>query len=128
MNQSFKQKFVSYLTDGLPIHIPDDEVLTFYAVLADFIDKSDNEFEGYYLKEDGYVLISDSYTDFLKVSYKDNKIIFQHANPKAYQNFDPESILKMGLAFMGVLVFVENMAPSKDSNNIAQKHYDQWRI
>lgn len=128
MQQSFKEKFVEYLTNGLPIHIPDDEVLTFYSVLADFIDKSDNEFEGYYLKEDGYVLISDKYTDFLKVNYKDNKIIFKHANPNAYQSFDSESILKMGLAFMGVIVFIESMTPSTDSNNIARNHYDQWRI
>jgi hypothetical protein len=128
MHASFKEKFVDYLTNGLPIHIPDDEVTIFYKVLSDFIEKADNEFEGYYLKEDGYVLIADKYTDYLKVSYKDNKIIFQHANSVEYKTFDSDTMLQMGLAFIGVLVFIESMTPSTDSNNIAPKHYDQWRI
>jgi len=128
MQKTFQEKFVEYLTNGLPIHIPDDEVRTFYKVLSDFIDNADNEFEGYYLKEDGYVLIADKYTDYLKVSYKDNKVIFQHANPEDYRNFDSDSMLQMGLAFIGVLIFIESMTPSDDSNNIAPKHYDQWRI
>ncbi len=121
MQQSFQEKFIEYLTNGLPIHIPDDEVRTFYNVLSDFIDNADNEFEGYYLKEDGYVLIADKYTDYLKVSYKDNKIIFQHANSQDYRSFDSNSILQMGLAFMGVLIFVENMTPSNDYKNISPK-------
>mgnify|MGYP003650452268 CR=1 FL=1 len=128
MEQTFKAKFVEYLTNGLPIHISDDEVCTFYNILADFIDNADNEFMGLHLKEEECVLISDQYTDYLKVSYEDNKIIFQHANPKSYLIHDSDLMLKVGMAFIGVLIFIESNAPSSDKNNISRKHYDQWRI
>ncbi len=123
-----REKIIKYLTEGIDIHIPEDEVQTFYDLVTKYINEADNEFEAFFFPSEEYVLISDKYTDYLKCTYENNKIIFLHANSDNEFYRDPEFTLKAGLAFIGVLLFIESFAPSSDSAYISQKHYDQWRI
>ena len=124
-----RQKFIEYLTNGIEIHIPDDEVHLFYKTVTDFINDAHNDFEAYYFDKDEYVLIADKYTDYIKFSYSNNKIIFKHASSSIIDPLqDSDFVLNMGLAFLGVVIFIESMSPSEDSASISQKHYDQWRI
>lgn len=123
-----QQKFVKYLTEGIDIHIAEDEIEIFYKEVTDFINKADNQFEAYYMKLDEYVLISDKYTDYIKFSYSNNKIIFKHANNTEAAFQDSDFVLNMGLSFLGILIFIESLSPSEDSLVISRKHYDQWRI
>mgnify|MGYP003638344359 FL=1 len=127
MQQSFKEKFVKYLTDGIPVHIPEDEVFIFYRELKDFIDKADNKFMAFYEEGENKLTISDISKDYLYVSYEDDKIIFRqplHANILESQ----ENILIAGQAFLGVVIFIESITPSEDSNFISEKHNDQWKF
>lgn len=123
-----KNKFVKYLTEGIDIHIPNDEVDMFYDFVTKFINEADNDFEAYFIREDEKVLICDKYFDYLKFNYKNNKIVFEHAVAGSDYDRDPEYILKMGLAFVGVLVFIESLAPSEDSTIIFPEHYDKWKL
>ena len=123
-----KQKFTEYLTQGIDIHIPDDEVETFYKMITKFINSAENNFEAYFMELDGYVLICDKFTDYLKFKYEDDKIIIMHAHPNSEHYYDSEFALKMGLAFIGVVVFIESFAPSEVGSFIAKNHYDQWQI
>lgn len=127
MQQSFKEKFVKYLTDGIPVHIPEDEVFIFYRELKDFIDKADNKFMAFYEEGENKLTISDISKDYLYVSYEDDKIIFRqplHGNILESQ----ENILIAGQAFLGVVIFIESITPSEDSNFISEKHNDQWKF
>tara|TARA_R110001599_G_scaffold3741_1_gene20537 strand:+ start:56 stop:439 length:384 start_codon:yes stop_codon:yes gene_type:complete len=127
VQQSFKEKFVKYLTDGIPVHIPEDEVFIFYRELKDFIDKADNKFMAFYEEGENKLTISDISKDYLYVSYEDDKIIFRqplHANILESQ----ENILIAGQAFLGVVIFIESITPSEDSNFISEKHNDQWKF
>ena len=127
MQQSFKEKFVKYLTEGIPVHIPEDEVFIFYRELKDFIDKADNKFMAFYEEGENKLTISDISKDYLYVSYEDDKIIFRqplHANILESQ----ENILIAGQAFLGVVIFIESITPSEDSNFISEKHNDQWKF
>ena len=127
MQQSFKEKFVKYLTGGIPVHIPEDEVFIFYRELKDFIDKADNKFMAFYEEGENKLTISDISKDYLYVSYEDDKIIFRqplHANILESQ----ENILIAGQAFLGVVIFIESITPSEDSNFISEKHNDQWKF
>ena len=127
MQQSFKEKFVKYLTEGIPVHIPEDEVFIFYRELKDFIDKADNKFMAFYEEGENKLTISDISKDYLYVSYEDDKIIFRqplHANILESQ----ENILISGQAFLGVVIFIESITPSEDSNFISEKHNDQWKF
>ena len=108
---SFKEKFVKYLTDGIPVHIPEDEVFIFYRELKDFIDNADNKFMAFYEEGENKLTISDISKDYLYVSYEDDKIIFI-----------------AGQAFLGVVIFIESITPSEDSNFISAKHNDQWKF
>ena len=104
---SFKEKFVKYLTEGIPVHIPEDEVFIFYRELKDFIDKADNKFMAFYEEGENKLTISDISKDYLYVSYEDDKIIFRqplHANILESQ----ENILISGQAFLGVVIFIES--------------------
>mgnify|MGYP003649902328 FL=1 len=123
----FKEKFVKYLTEGIPVHIPEDEVFIFYRELKDFIDKTDNKFMAFYEEGENKLTISDISKDYLYVSYEDDKIIFRqplHANILESQ----ENILIAGQAFLGVVIFIESITPSEDSNFISAKHNDQWKF
>ena len=123
----FKEKFVKYLTEGIPVHIPEDEVFIFYRELKDFIDKADNKFMAFYEEGENKLTISDISKDYLYVSYEDDKIIFRqplHANILESQ----ENILIAGQAFLGVVIFIESITPSEDSNFISEKHNDQWKF
>jgi len=123
----FKEKFVKYLTEGIPVHIPEDEVFIFYRELKDFIDNADNKFMAFYEEGENKLTISDISKDYLYVSYEDDKIIFRqplHANILESQ----ENILIAGQAFLGVVIFIESITPSEDSNFISEKHNDQWKF
>ena len=123
----FKEKFVKYLTEGIPVHIPEDEVFIFYRELKDFIDKADNKFMAFYEEGENKLTISDISKDYLYVSYEDDKIIFRqplHGNILESQ----ENILIAGQAFLGVVIFIESITPSEDSNFISEKHNDQWKF
>ena len=127
MQQSFKEKFVKYLTDGIPVHIPEDEVFIFYRELKDFIDNTDNKFVAFYEEGENKLTISDISKDYLHVNYEDDKIIFRqppHANILESQ----ENMLIAGQAFLGVVIFIESITPSEDSNFISEKHNDQWKF
>ena len=123
-----QQKFVKYLTEGIEVHIPDDEVQVFYKTITDFINEAHNDFEAYYLDNDGHVLICDKYIDYIKFCYENNRIIFKHVHASNESYHDSDFVLNMGLAFLGVVIFIESIAPSEDSLIISRKHHDQWRI
>ncbi len=123
-----RNKFVKYLTEGIDIHIPEDEVQIFYEMITQFINESNNDFEGIFLKDEENVLIADKYFDYIKFKYSENKIMFEHAHPSDSHYVDPEFVLNMGLAFVGVMVFIEKFAPSGDVAYIFPQHYDYWRI
>ena len=124
-----KNKFVQYLTEGIDIHIPPDEVEDFYYYIERFINEADNHFEAYFLKDEEKVLISDRYFDYIKFKYSNNKIIFEHANlGDEHYYTDHDFVLNMGLAFVGVLIFIEQFAPSEDASCIFPEHYDKWRL
>ena len=123
-----KEKFVKYLTEGIDVHIPDDEIEMFYKSVTEFINEAPNEFEAYHLKNEGCVLISDKYLDYIKFFYENDKVLFKHVHATNESFYDSEFVLKMGLAFLGVLIFIESLAPSEDSALISRKHHDQWRL
>ena len=127
MQQSFKEKFIKYLTDGIPVHIPEDEVFIFYRELKDFIDNADNNFMAFYEEGENNLTISDISRDYLHISYEDDKIIFKQP---PYVNIleSQENILIVGQAFLGVVIFIESITPSEDSNFISEKHNDQWKF
>ena len=124
---SFKEKFVKYLTEGIPVHIADDEVHLFYKTLKEFIDNADNQFMAFYSKGDDEVTISDIKKDYLRVSYEKDNVIFKQPRYSTIQE-SQESITITGQAFLGVLVFIESMSPSEDSNFISEKYNDQWKF
>ena len=113
----FKEKFVKYLTDGIPIHIPDDEVFIFYKELKNFINKADNDFIGFYETGDEEVVISDISQDYLRISYSDNKIIFKQPAFSSIKD-SVHNLFMAGQAFLGVIVFIESLSPSEDSTFI----------
>tara|TARA_R110001583_G_scaffold162507_1_gene314726 strand:+ start:274 stop:645 length:372 start_codon:yes stop_codon:yes gene_type:complete len=122
---SVKEKFVNYLTEGMPIHIPDDEVVLFYKSLKSFIDDANNDFMAFYLEGDEDLIISDINHDYLRVCYEDDKIIFKHAQPGSLEE-TPDQLLIAGQAFLGVLVFIESIVPSEDAVFIESRRYDKW--
>jgi len=136
----FREKFIKYLTDGIPVHIPEDEVFLFYNALKDFIDNADNQFMAFYSDGDAELMISDIGKDYLRVRYENEKIVFrqpiqddvskfevyvkQHEK-LAKANFEAEgNILMAGQAFLGVVMFIESISPSEDSNFIESIRHD----
>ena len=123
----FKQKFVDYLVDGLPVSILSEEVPVFYKELDMFVNTAPNDFEASYSSTQNCLSIYDKYTEYLSVSYDDSRIIFRSDLQQSIQNHpDPETIMKMGEAFLGVIIFVESIAPSADSRVIPGYYRDKW--
>jgi hypothetical protein len=123
----FREKFIKYLTEGIPVHIADDEVHLFYKSLKEFIDNADNQFMAFYSEGNDEVTISDIKKDYLRVSYEKDNVIFKQPRYSTIQE-SQESITITGQAFLGVLVFIESMSPSEDSNFISEKYNDQWKF
>lgn len=126
-DKSFKAKFTKYLTEGIPVHISEDEVFLFYEALDSFINEASNSFESYYLKGDDSLTICDKYAEYLNVSYEASKIVFRlptSGTPIPLMTNDDHQLL--GEAFLGVLLFVENLAPSGDLKVISEDYLDKW--
>ena len=124
---SFKEKFVKYLTEGIPVHINKDEVHLFYKSLKDFVNDADNNFMAFYLDGDDEVVISDLTKDYLRVNYENDKIVFRQPALGDIKE-STTSIFATGQAFLGVLIFIESIAPSEDSSFISEKYNDQWKF
>ena len=123
----FRHRFVDYLVNGMPVSISSEEVPIFYRELDNFINEAPNDFEAAYSRTKDCVEIYDKYLEYLTVSYDDSKIIFKsdiHADLQ--RHIDPESIMKMGEAFLGVIFFIESISPSADSKSIPRAYRDKW--
>ena len=125
-----RSKFVEYMTEGIPVEIPPEDQETFYVELDKFINSANNDFESVYNKTMERVSIYDKFFDYLNVSYQDSRIIFMTSNQPAgaFSQIDKETQRKIGEAFLGVVLFVESIAPSEDSNLIPRKYHDSWCI
>ena len=119
----FREKFIKYLTDGIPVHIPEDEVFLFYNALKDFIENADNQFMSFYSDDDKELMISDIGKDYLRVSYENEKIVFRQPIPCDVQE-SQGNMLITGQAFLGVVMFIESISPSEDSNFIESIRHD----
>ena len=125
MQRDFRQKFITYLTEGIDIHIPDDEVYMFYEHLGNFINNADNSFDSFYSMGEDQLAICDSYMTYLLVKYANNKIQFRKTSDLISK--DPRSILRGAQAFVGVLLFIESLSPTIDGDIIPEAYHDQWR-
>tara|TARA_Y100000593_G_C4296676_1_gene331036 strand:- start:1652 stop:2038 length:387 start_codon:yes stop_codon:yes gene_type:complete len=127
---SFKQKFIEYLSNGMPVHIPDDEVSLFYKELSKSINNSSKQdFKSTYLKIDDCVVISDKFIDYLKVSYINNKVIFRTTDHTKDQfRVNREVARKMGEAFLIVYSFIEKALMKESSNQHNGSSSDNWAI
>ena len=124
---NFRDKFVDYLTSGIPVSIASDEVSLFYQQLSESVNDAPNDISALYLKNDDSILLSDNYIDYLRVSFKDDRIIFKTTEFTKHQNMlDAPSAKKMGEAFLGVVFFVESISPSTDSDIIPREYHDKW--
>jgi len=126
-DKNFKRKFTKYLSSGIPIHIPEEEVFLFYEELDKFVNLSPNSFESYYLKGDDSLTICDAYSEYLNVSYEDSKIIFRiprRSTPIPLMTPDDHRLL--GETFLGVMIFIEKHAPSGDLKVIDEAYFDKW--
>ena len=107
--------------------IASDEVSLFYQQLSEFVNDAPNDISALYLKNDDSILLSDNYIDYLRVSFKDDRIIFKTTEFTKHQNMlDAPSAKKMGEAFLGVVFFVESISPSTDSDIIPREYHDKW--
>tara|TARA_R110001592_G_scaffold270776_5_gene537217 strand:+ start:519 stop:899 length:381 start_codon:yes stop_codon:yes gene_type:complete len=120
----FREKFIKYLTDGIPVHIPEDEVFLFYNALKDFIDNADNQFMAFYSDGDEELMISDIGKDYLRVSYDNEKIVFRQPLQDDVHQESQGNLLITGQAFLGVVMFIETISPSEDSNFIESIRHD----
>lgn len=125
MHLDFKSKFVKYLTEGMNIHIAEDEVPLFYKALSDYVNDADNDFMSFHTTLDDHVLISDKIDDYLRVFYNSGKVEFLSASPDSREIGYAK---RMGEAFLGVVLFIESMSPSEDSKFIPRVYHDQWQI
>lgn len=118
------------MTDGIPVEIPPEDRETFYVELDKFINLANNDFESFYNKSMERVSIYDKFFDYLNVSYQDSRIIFTTSGEidDSVSQVDREAQKKIGEAFLGVVLFVESIAPSEDSNLIPRKYHDSWCI
>jgi len=124
---SFSKKFVKYLTEGMPIHIPEDEVFLFYNALKEFFNTANNAFVAFYEDGDEALIISDDDKDYLKVIYSDDNISFRHATPDSILD-SPAEIIIAGQAFLGVIIFIERLSPSEDTELILRSQNDRWKL
>ena len=124
---NFRSKFVDYLANGIPVQISEEDRPVFYNELDKFINSSKNEFESFYSKSDDKLFISDKLVDYLSVSYEDARIIFRTTSQTGESSTRDKYVQKkMAEAFVGVVLFVESIAPSGDSNFIPEHLHDQW--
>ena len=127
MHSAFRSKFVEYLANGIPVQISNEDKPVFYKELANFINKANNDFESFYSERGEELFISDSTIDYLTVSYEDSKIIFRTTSQTSkFKLSDPYIKHRLGEAFIGVVLFVESIAPSSDSGQIPREYHDQW--
>ena len=111
----------------MPVHIEESEVFMFYEELDKFINEAPNDYQSLYLKGDDNLTICDKFTDYLNVSYEKSKIVFRLSTSSPEVAFmDEDYRLRIGESFLGVLLFVENMAPSDDIKIISEKYLDKW--
>ena len=128
MNLLFRKKFVQYLANGIPVEISEEDIPIFYKRLDEFINTANNEFESFYIKDEERLFISDKMYDYLTVSYEDSKIVFRTTEQTSIPALLNEHMIrkKMAEAFIGVILFVETIAPSEDSNIIDRIYRDKW--
>ena len=101
-NPDFRTKFVSYLANGIPVSIADDEIPLFYKALSNYINDAKNDFMAFYSLGDDCVVLSDRQDDYLRVAYEKDKIeFFTIANqintqddPLSYHLFSNEELEK----------------------------------
>ena len=128
-NPDFRTKFVSYLANGIPVSIADDEIPLFYKALSNYINDAKNDFMAFYGLGDDCVVLSDRQDDYLRVSYEKDKIEFFTIANQINTQDDPLSYQKkLGEAFLGVVLFVESMSPSEDSLFIPEAFHDKWKL
>ena len=128
MNLLFRKKFVQYLANGIPVEISEEDIPIFYKRLDEFINTANNGFESFYIKDEERLFISDKMYDYLTVSYEDSKIVFRTTEQTSIPALLNEHMIrkKMAEAFIGVILFVETIAPSEDSNIIDRIYRDKW--
>lgn len=127
MKNISRQKFVNYLSEGIPTLIPEDEVVLFYESLSSFINNAPNGYDAFYEKGDNFLVVSEGWDSHLKILYDNNLIQFRHPGlSKSVRTLSEKNVRKMGEAFVGVLIFLESINPTIDSTLIEEKHYDQW--
>ena len=123
----FRERFVKYLSRGIPVHIPDDEVFLFFEKLDQFVNKAGNSFESIYRKGEDELVICSGSSEYIRVSYENNHVIFKTtlltSNPT---KMNQEDVRRMGESFMGVVLFLESVSPTEDSKDIPREFHDQW--
>ncbi len=123
----FRERFIKYLSHGIPIHIPDDEVFLFFEKLDEFVNNAGNSFESIYYKGENELVICNGFSEYIRVSYENDHVIFKTtsltSNPA---KMSQEDVRKMGESFMGVVLFLESVSPSEDSKDIPREFHDQW--
>ena len=120
-----KEKFVKYLTEGIPAKIESDDVPRFYEALTDFINEKDNQFFCHHDKTLNEVLVSNVKNDFLRVLYREQKIIFEKVNGW-HEGEITDYVNNIAQSFLGVLIFIESIDPSIDTQIIEGLNHDQW--
>ena len=70
LNSGFREKFVKYLSEGIPISIADDEIPLFYRSLSDYINNTDNDYMAFHQPADDFVVVSDRQHDYIRVVYE----------------------------------------------------------
>lgn len=127
MHRSFRDKFASYLTNGLPVKIENEELPDFYKALDKFVNKSDSDFSSFYIPSDNKIAICDKYIDYLTVSYEDEMLVFRTTDQTSnLRQMDEMTRKKLGEAFLGVVLFVESLSPSEDLHLISRSYSDKW--
>ena len=104
------------MSEGIPVLISEEDQPIFYEKLDTYINSAPNDFESFYIKGKNELAISDKYIDYLTVTYEDSKLVFkttEHTNSPVMK-LDKDVQQKMGLAFLGVFLFVEKLSPSGD--------------
>ena len=94
-NPDFRTKFVSYLANGIPVSIVDDEIPLFYKALSNYINDAKNDFMAFYSLGDDCVVLSDLQDDYLRVSYEKDKIEFFTIANQINTQDDPLSYQKL---------------------------------
>lgn len=127
LKEIFRNRFIDYMTNGMPVHIEDSEVFIFYEELDRFINEAPNDFQSYYLKGEDNLTVCDKFTEYLNVSYEESKLVFKLPPGTAGVTFmEGDHKQLVGEAFLGILLFVEKHAPSDDIKVISEGYLDKW--